>query len=123
MACGGVALSLMYEEFKILQWDGVGLDPICGDFIILPVISETQWISGVSILSFSPVWNAVCGRYLSRARDMFFLNCLWQHISLFHALFLTLLRLEEGNIFAFFMPCSSLSDALSKETYFPFSCS
>ncbi len=43
------------------------------------------------------------GGGLSRARNMFFLNCLWQHISLFDALFLTLLRLEEQNIFHFFM--------------------
>ncbi len=49
---------------------------------------------------------------------------LWgmKHISLFHALFPTLLRLKEGNIFPFFMPCPCLSDTLRKETYFPFSC-
>ncbi len=40
VACGGVGLSLMYEEFKILQWGGVGWDPICGDFRILLVISK-----------------------------------------------------------------------------------
>ncbi len=41
MTCGGVGLSFsMYEEFKILQWGGVGLDPMCGDFKILLVISE-----------------------------------------------------------------------------------
>ncbi len=40
MTCGGVGLSLMYEEFKILQWGGVRLDPMCGDLKILLVISE-----------------------------------------------------------------------------------
>ncbi len=40
MTCGGVGLSLMYEELEILQWGGVGLDPMCGDLKILLVISE-----------------------------------------------------------------------------------
>ncbi len=40
MACGGVGLSLMYEGFKILLWGGGGLDPMCGDFKILLVISK-----------------------------------------------------------------------------------
>ncbi len=40
VTCGGVGLSLMYEESKFLQWGGVGLDPMCGDFKILLVISE-----------------------------------------------------------------------------------
>ncbi len=45
-----------------------------------------------------------------------------KHICLFHALLLAFWRFEQGNIFAFFIPCSWLCYAWRKETYLPFSC-
>ncbi len=40
MTCGGGSEFSVYEEFKILQWGGVGLHPMCGDLKILLVVSE-----------------------------------------------------------------------------------
>ncbi len=52
----------------------------------------------------------VMGGDFSRARNMLFLNCPWQHISLFHTLFLALLR--NITLFAFFTLCFWLCYAL-----------
>ncbi len=106
VACSGMGLKLTYDEFKILQWGGVGLDPMCGYLKILLISENTMDFCSLNFEFQSSLECSLWEGILAGRGICFFLNCLWQQISLFHALFLTLLYLEEGNVFAFFMRCS-----------------